>query len=492
MLSSVKETEGYASQFLEELAVIVGKLGLVDRHQNLSRYFEDWSGDNAGDGVAVVRPATVDEVCKVVRLCANNDVPVIPQGGNTGLVGGAVKSGGGCVVISLERLNGLRRIDPINLTATVDAGCILQDVKTAVGDHDCAFPISLGAQGSAQIGGIVSTNAGGTEVVKYGMTRNNILGLEVVLPDGTLWSNLTGLRKDNRGPDLSQLFIGGEGAFGIVTGACLKLSPAPGTVETAYIGCSGFDDAMTLLQQLRSQCHEFLSGYEIMSGECLAFARLADPDLRVPLDAPCAVYVLIELSCAGDLALRDILEAVLADAHEAGTIIDAAIAQNKSQASDFWRIREGLVEGHVINGYHVRSDVSVTLDNIPPLIDALEEMLRTEFPEWTPQAYGHAGDGNVHFNAIPPAAIGANEARSVGKRIEGRIFGIVGSFDGSFSAEHGIGRTKQAVFQNEGDPVSLGLLASFKHAIDPANLMNPGCLVAEGVARLAQVEELRL
>ena len=463
--------------FVRGLGAEIGVDAVVDANQDLSRYYKDWSGDYLGTGLVVIRPATVDDVCKAVRYCAHAGVPMIPQGGNSGLVSGAIDKSGRCVILSLERLNKIRNIDPVNLTATVDAGCILQNLKVAVAEHNCYFPVSLGAEGSAHIGGIVATNAGGTNVVKYGMTRANIMGLEVVLSDGRLWSSLLGLRKDNRGPDLAQIFVGSEGVFGIVTGACLKLSPAPKTIETAYVGCESFKTAMQVLTQLRARCHEFLSGFEIISNRCLPFAKLAKADLRVPIDEAAPVHVLIELSSVGQLPLREILESLLADVLESGLIVDAAIAQNQAQASSFWKIREGLVEGHAINGYHVRSDVSVKLGTIPDLIEQLEVMLAQDFPSWTPQTYGHAGDGNVHFNAIPPKDIDRATQRDVGRIIENAIFKIVGGLGGSFSAEHGIGRTKRDRFQATSDPVQFELLAALKNALDPAGLMNPECLI---------------
>ncbi|OAN71735.1 hypothetical protein A8B83_11650 [Rhodobacteraceae bacterium EhC02] len=464
-------------RLIRGLVAEIGADSVVDAAQDLSRYFRDWTGDYVGTALAVIRPATVDAVCKAVRYCAQEGVPIIPQGGNTGLVGGAIDKTGRCVILSLERLNQIRSIDPINLSAIVDAGCVLQTLKAAVAEQNCHFAVSLGAEGSAHIGGIIATNAGGTNVVKFGMTRANIMGLEVVLPDGRLWSNLLELRKDNRGPDLGQIFVGSEGIYGIITGACLKLSPALKTVETAYVGCSSFKDAMQLLNMLRAQCHEFLSGFEIISNKCLPFARLAYPDLRMPVDQSIAVHVLIELSCVAQLPLRDNLEAFLAEALEGEMIEDAVIAQNQAQAGSFWKIREGLVEGYAINGYHVRSDVSVKLSVIPNLIEQLEAMLHQDFPHWTPQTYGHAGDGNVHFIAVPPKGIDTQKTYETGRDIEAAIFRIVDDLEGSFSAEHGIGRTKRDRFCKTSDPVRVALLTAIKQTIDPAGLLNPDCLI---------------
>ena len=468
-----------ASPVLQKLVDELGADMLLRPDQNLERYLGDWSGDHHGATLAVLRPSTVEQVCNAITFCAQNGISPVPQGGNTGLVSGALDPSGNSVVLSLERLNAIREINPTNLSATVDSGCVLQTVKDALAEQGCYFPVTLGAQGSAQIGGIVSTNAGGTNVVKYGMTRDNILGLEVVLPDGTLWSSIEGLRKDNRGPDLTQLFIGSEGVFGIVTGVSLKLSPALQSIETAYAGCASFEQAMDLLQVLRTQCHEVLSGFEVISNTCLPLAQLTYPDIRFPISQDCPVHVLIELSSAGKMPLRDLLEVFLAEALEQEKISDAVLAQNQTQALEFWKIRDGLVEGHVINGFHVRSDVSVQIDRIPALTEQLQTMLATKFPAWTPQTYGHAGDGNIHFNALPPKDLDKVTARKIGKQIETEIFEVADNLGGSFSAEHGIGRTKRDRFAATADPVKLDLLRQLKQTLDPAGLLNPGSLLQQ-------------
>lgn len=470
-------------QIISDLVARFGTDIVVGPDQDLAKYLRDWSGDHQGHTIALLRPRDVAQVSALMGYCHDQSIAVVPQGGNTGLVSGAIDPAGGGVVLSLERLNRLRNVNPLNLTAVAEAGCILSTVKAAVEAAGCYFPVSLGAQGSAQIGGIVSTNAGGTNVVKYGMTSGNILGLEVVLPDGTIWSNLSGLRKDNRGPDLTQMFVGGEGAFGVVTAACLKLSPVLKTREMAYIGCAGFDVAMGLLHRLRRECHEFLSGFEVMSNECLPMARLVYPDIRFPVAETHLVHVLIELSSVGAWPLRDTLEALLVDEMEAGHIDDAVVAQNRSQAETFWKIREGLVEGHAANGFHVRSDVSVEINLIPELAAKLGAMLGRLYPDWLPQTYGHAGDGNIHFNAIPPQGLDAETCRRIGREIEAEIFNIVDQLKGSFSAEHGIGRSKRDRFVASADPVQTRLLSGVKQVFDPDGVMNPGCLVTTKESR---------
>ena len=450
---------------------------VLNHCEKCRKYLIDWSGDHVGKTLAVIRPSTIEQMCRAMKLCVHHNVQVIPQGGNTGLVSGAIDPSGRSVIFSTERLNHIRDINPVNLSATVEAGCILEVVKAKVAAENCHFPVSLGAQGSSQIGGIIATNAGGTNVVKHGMTREHILGLEVVLPDGTLWSNLSGLRKDNRGPDLKQLFIGSEGVFGVITAACIKLSPALKHVESAYVGCDGFDDAMVLLQNLRVACFEFLSGFEVISNTCLPLARKIHEPLRLPLSEANPVHVLVELSSTANVPLRSMMENFLATELEQGRINDAVVAQNQTQAKEFWKIREGLVEGHTKNGFHVRSDVSVQLEKIPTLIAKLESMLSEQFSGWTPQTYGHAGDGNIHFNALPPPSMALKTCRETGKAIETEIFNVVDQLGGSFSAEHGIGRSKRDRFAATGNNISLRLLANLKNTIDPGGLMNPDCLI---------------
>ena len=319
--------------------------------------------------------------------------------------------------------------------------------------------------------------AGGVQVIRHGMTAVHVQGLEMVLPDGRVVSSISGLHKDNRGPDPLRIAIGGEGAFGIVTAACLRLMPSHRHAANAYVGCESFDAALALFRLVRDQAYECLTGFEVMSADCLPLALLVDPDLRPPLQAP--VQVLIRLSTVARLPLDDMLQAVLAEATEGGLLQDAVIAQSDRQAARFWKLREAIVEGHSRRGYHVRSDVSVRLGDVPRLVAALEAMLETSFPHWIAQAYGHMGDGNIHFNALPPVGMDTTLARATGARIEARIFDIALSFGGSFSAEHGIGRSKAEWFSRTTAPERLDLLRRIKFAFDPDWRMNPGCLLTK-------------
>lgn len=450
---------------------------ILDSRMPADRYLSDWTGDHNGQALAILRPRSVEEVCRIVNLCAELSLPVVPQGGNTGLVSGAVAASSGFAVVSLERLNRIRRVSPDDFSMTVDSGCILQAVKEAAEEHNCIYPTALGAQGSCHIGGTIATNAGGVNVLRYGMTRDLVLGLEVVLPNGVLWNGLSDLRKDNRGYDLNQLFLGSEGTLGVVTGACLKLFPKPDRVETAYLGLQTFEQAMGLFTRARYACSDLLTGFEVIGSECIGMARYAYPDLPVPVSENTPVHVLFEVSSGSLTNLREMLETFLADEMASGTVVEAVLAENKSQALSFWKVREGLVEGHARKGFHVRSDVSVALSDIPPLIDALRGMLTRRFPGWMHQAYGHAGDGNVHFNALPPDGLDDARSREIGQQIEQAIFEVVEGLGGSFSAEHGIGRTKLDRFRKSMSNPHRHLVEALKNTLDPAGLMNPGCMV---------------
>ncbi|MBN9066492.1 MAG: FAD-binding oxidoreductase, partial [Rhizobiales bacterium] len=377
-------------------AVVLADLG------TLERYLRDWSGDHRGEVLAVVRPASVADVQRTVRFCRQYGLSVIPQGGNTGLVAGAAgRAPDRAVIVNLERLNRIRGIDAENLSLRADAGCTLQQIKDASEALDCQFPLALGAQGSCQVGGNAATNAGGVNVLRYGMTRDLVLGLEVVLPDGEFWNGFSALRKDNRGYDLKQLFIGSEGTLGIITGVEVKLFPRVKEVETAYVGVRSFTEAMALFRRGRSACADLMTAFEVIGAECMPFAQMIKPDLRIPIDAP--VHILMEASSSGRLGLRQFVVDFLAEASEDNLVVDAVVAETIAQARSFWAIREGLVEGQGRQGFHVRTDLSVRLSDVAALIEKGRLLVASRYPGWTSLAYGHAGDGNVHFNVVPPS-----------------------------------------------------------------------------------------
>jgi FAD/FMN-containing dehydrogenase len=467
---------GISPDILVALEHVLGQSGVAADAAGMEKYLGDWSGDHHGEALAVLKPASVADVQAAVRLCGALGLAMIPQGGNTGLVAGAIDIGAsrGAVVISLERLNRIRLVDADNFTLRADAGCILQHVKDAAENQDCLFPLALGAQGSCQIGGNAASNAGGVNVLRYGMARDLIVGLEVVLPDGDLWSGFTGLRKDNRGYDLKQLFIGSEGTLGIITGVETKLFPKPGRIETAYLGLPSFEAAITLFKQARRGCSDLISAFEIIGSECMELVHLVDPNIIAPVTAP--VHVLVELSSSAAIDLRTLLIDFLAGAMENHLVTDAVLAESGAQARAFWAIREGLVEGQAKRGYHVRTDLSVRISDIPTLIAQARRFVTLEHPGWISQAYGHAGDGNIHFNVLPPLGLAEPDARARGADITAGLYDIVNALGGSISAEHGIGRTRQRVYWAGMSPGHRKLVSTLKNALDPNGLMNPGCL----------------
>lgn len=443
-----------------------------------SRYVTDWSRDLTGRARVVVRPRTTDEVAAVVRHCAEHGLQVVPQGGHTGLVGGATPSGEGSeVVISLERLDRVREIDAENFTMTVEAGCILEQVHAAAAAADRLFPLQLSAQGSCQIGGNIATNAGGLNVVRYGMMRDLVLGLEAVLPDGQVWNGLRKLRKNNTGYDIKQLFLGSEGTLGIVTAACLKLFPRPTQVETVFLAVDSPAAAVALFGRARRDLSDLLSAFELLPRRGLELGLTAAPQSRDPLDAPSPFYVLMEVTASGLIDLRALIEAFLEGIVTDGLVPDGALASSAAQAAAFWQIREGLIEAQARQGRHLRTDVSVPISSIAPFLEETYAALSEAAPDCTPLAYGHLGDGNIHFNVLPPAGSDDAERLALLYRCEAVIFAGVDAMGGSISAEHGIGRVKRRAFLERTPALDIDLLCKLKSVLDPAGLMSPGRLL---------------
>jgi FAD/FMN-containing dehydrogenase len=458
----------------DELAIGLSAFGLVEDAVERARYERDWSGDHIGRARIVVRPRSTADVQEVVRCCAAMRVPVIPQGGHTGLVGGGTPADTGCeVVVSLERMNRIRSIDAAGFSMVAEAGCILAAVQEAARAQDLYFPLSLSAEGSCQIGGNIATNAGGINVLRYGMTRELVLGLEVVLPDGRLFEGLGGLRKDNTGYDLKQLFIGAEGTLGIVTAASLKLHPRPTQVETALLGLPSLTSAVELFAQARRDMGDLLSAFELMPRACIELALEVATDLRDPFD-PAPVYILLEAATGGLVELRPILERFLERAVEAGHVLDGVVAASTAQARDFWRLREGLIEAQVRRGRHLRTDVSIPISATPAFIERTEAALLASAPDCLPLAYGHLGDGNIHLNVVPPPGLPPERINPFLQRCEAIVFTELDRLGGSISAEHGIGTKKRAAFLARKPALQLDLMRRIKRALDPDDLMNPG------------------
>lgn len=463
---------------INELTALLGERGVLDDPQDLERYTTDWGGDRLGTPLAVVRPRSTEEVAAVVRFCHERRIAMAPQGGHTGLVGGALPDMDRPeLIISLERQRRIRQLDPLGFTMTVDAGCILEEVKRAAEAEDCYFPLALGAQGSCQIGGNIATNAGGVNVLRYGMMRELVLGLEVVLPDGRIWDGLKALRKDNRGYRLQQLFIGSEGTLGIVTGAVLKLLPRPQRSLTALLAVASVDAAVQLYGRARRECSDLLSAFELIPRLGMELAFEAASQLTDPLAARYPYYVLLELSSSGPVELDGLFERFLEQGMHSGLLLDGAMAANVAQAQRFWLIREAMVEGQRMRGEHLRTDVSVPISHIAQFVEQASAAVAETSPQATVLVYGHVGDGNLHFNILPPTDLAAEEASCLLQLLEGIIFAEVDRFDGSISAEHGIGRAKQEAYLARITETELSLLAGIKQLFDPLVLMNAGRII---------------
>ncbi len=465
---------------LSRLEAIVGPRGLVTNAADMAPYLIDWRGLYQGRAAAVVRPATTAEVAAVVAACAAADTPVVPQGGNTGMCGGSVPDGSGlAVVVALGRMNRVVELDALNNTMTVEAGCVLANIQEAAAAAGRLFPLSLGAEGSCQIGGNLSTNAGGINVLRYGNTRDLVLGLEVVLPDGRVWDGLRGLRKDNTGYDLKHLFIGAEGTLGIITQAVLKLFPRPSTRVTAFAGIGNPEAAVELLALLREHCGDRISAFELISRECVDMVCRHIPGARNPLPDPQPWYALTELGdMRADSELRGALEQALNAGIERGLVADVALAESEAQAGAFWRLRESIPEAAREEGLVYRHDIAVTVSQVPAFITTASRALEDKFPGVRIICFGHLGDGNLHFNAFLPGRSRSDaQARAEVADVNRVVHDIVQRFHGSISAEHGIGQSKRDELAHYKSDVELALMRAVKQAFDPRLLMNPGKVI---------------
>jgi FAD/FMN-containing dehydrogenase len=461
---------------LDAIKRAVGAKGFIADAGAMAPYLEEERRLYHGAARMVVRPASTAEVAAVVRICADAGIPIVPQGGNTGLAGGGVPDEDGtAVVLSLGRMNRVRAIDPIDFTITVEAGCILAEVQRAAAAADRLFPLSLGAEGSCQIGGNLATNAGGIAVLRYGNMRELTLGLEVVLPDGTVWDGLRALRKDNTGYDLKQLFIGSEGTLGIITAATLKLFPRPRDIETALLGLARVEDAMALFARARTASGDQLTAFELIPRLGLEMALRHGAEVTDPLAAPHRWYALLEVSSSqSDSGLRQSLEAFLGDAMSVGLVQDGTVARSTLQARDLWRIREAMVEGQKFEGGSIKHDVSVPVSRVADFVLKAIATVEATLPGIRPLAFGHVGDGNIHFNLSQPPA--ADTSVFLARRAEFNriVHDLAQSFGGSISAEHGIGRLRRDELPRYKSALELALMRKLKHAIDPSGLMNPG------------------
>jgi FAD/FMN-containing dehydrogenase len=469
-------TDPASHTFLAHCRELIGADQVLVDEADTAPYLTDWRGRFTGRARAVLRPGDPNQVAALVRLCAAHRVPVVPQGGRTGLVIGSVPDESGqAVVLSLRRLNRIRAVDPINRTMTVDAGCILHDIQHAASSHGMLFPLSLAAEGSCTIGGNLATNAGGTGVLRYGNTRELCLGLEVVTAQGQLWDGLRGLRKDNTGYDLRDLYIGAEGTLGVITGAVLKLFPQPKAGITALVALASCRDALSLLQMAQDTAGPTLTGYELMSDVCLRLVGKHFPGLPRPFPELHAQYALLELSSheSEQHAVR-LLEETIENALEAGLAQDAVVATSIAQSRALWAIREHIPLAQAADGKNIKHDISVPISRIADFVEATDALLANAWPGVQVVCFGHLGDGNLHYNIAPPDGTPHEAFLAYQGDVNRIVHDSVATFAGSISAEHGIGALKRDELPRYKAQVELDLMRAIKAALDPLGIMNPG------------------
>lgn len=463
---------------LEELAQLLGPQHLLTGTE-AETYLQDWRGRYRGNALAVARPGSTQELAAVVKWCVAHGVPMVPQGGNTGLCGGATPDvSGAALLISTARMNAIRHLDTENDTMVVEAGCILQAVQQAAREAGRLFPLSLAAEGSCTIGGNLATNAGGTQVLRYGNARELVLGLEVVTPQGEIWNGLRGLRKDNTGYDLRNLYIGSEGTLGIITAATLKLFPLPVAQCTAMLALESIEKAVAVLSAARSGFAAALTGFELIGANCLHAVVQCFPDQRIPFSADSAAapwFAVLELSDSESEAhARERFESVIGDCLEQGLILDAVIAENVAQSRALWHLRESIPLAEKALGKSVKHDISISASRMAEFVDTTNAALQQHFPGVEHVIFGHLGDGNLHYNVAPGTAYTEEALLERQSQIHELVHDRVHAFQGSISAEHGIGQLKRDYLPRYKDPVELALMRRIKASLDPAGLMNPG------------------
>ena len=460
---------------IEKLKAVVGPAGWQEDADALRPHLTEWRNVYRGKTALMVQPQTTGQVSEVVRLCADANVAIVPQGGNTGLCGGAIPDDSGeQILLSLSRMNAIRSVSPDNYSMLAEAGCILANLQQAAVQVDRYLPLSLAPEGSCQIGGNLSTNAGGTNVLRYGTARDQVLGLEVVLPDGTVWNGLRALRKDTAGYDLKHLFVGAEGTLGIITAANLKLFPIPRNLQTVFMAVENPGTAVALLARLREELGDQLQAFELIPARAIHFVRTHMPNYCAPFEEEYPWYVLLECSA---IAGTDAFEETLMRGIEEQLALDIIVAKNRSEADDLWRIRHAISEAQKLEGASLKHDVSVPVAVIGEFVTAAEAAVTDYIPEARVVAFGHMGDGNVHFNISQPKSWPAERFLSEREALATRVYDVVAEFDGSISAEHGIGVAKRAHLQQYRSATELALMRAVKAALDPGNTMNPGKVV---------------
>lgn len=465
------------AEFVAGLREILGERGVISDAADQAPYLSDARQRVESSCDIVARPSATAEVAEIVRRCQEADVPIVPRGGGTGLVGGTVAAGG--VVLSLDRMRAVQHVDPLNMTMTVEAGCILKDIQDAAQEAGCYFPLSLGAEGSCQIGGNISTNAGGAGVLRYGNTRELVMGLEVVLPNGEIWEGMNALRKNNMGYDLKQLFIGAEGTLGIITRAVLKLFPRPRTRVTLLAAMDGLERILPLFDLVRADLGDRVTAFELIPRLAMELCTRHIDGLADPFTEPHPQYALIEIaSPRADEDLRGEIEHVLGGALETGRISDAVFAENEGRALALWRLRESIPEAQTREGASIKHDVSVPVSRTTEFIEKANAALAPVVPGVRFCAFGHIGDGNIHYNLTQPVDADGAAFLDRAEEFHRIVHDMVVEMGGSISAEHGIGTFKKAELAHYRSSLELDLMRRIKRAMDPGNIMNPGKIIS--------------
>ena len=467
--------------FIQQLSTILEQKYILTQDLDKAPYLTDWRKRFTGKALAVVLPSTSSEVAQIVKLCSQHHVSIVPQGGHTGFCGGATPdSSGSQIILNLKRMNQIREIDVANQTITLEAGCILQTIQEKAAEQGFLFPLSLGAEGSCMIGGNLATNAGGTNVLRYGNARDLCLGLEVVTAQGEIWSGMKGLRKDNTGYDLRDLFVGSEGTLGIITAAVMKLYPLPISQWTTLVACETVANCISLLNLFQKRATSLLTGFEMMTKESLDLNAKHFPQMANPLCGNPPFTVLIELSDhESEAHVKQLLETVLEEAFEAELISDAVIASNLSQANAFWHMREHITLAQAEEGANLKHDITIPLSSLDDFIQATDTLMRVRYPGVRIINFGHLGDGNLHYNIAPPLGIDPkafNQANEMA--IHELVYGQVERCNGSISAEHGVGQLKLDGLRAHKGEVAHELMKTLKKALDPQNILNPHKVVS--------------
>ena len=467
------------AELLMALRERLGEAAVLTGHADTGAYCEDWRGLYRGRAMAVLRPSDTEAVAEAVRLCAAHGVALVPQGGNTSMVGGAaVGEDGREIILSLSRLNRIRVLDPLDMTLSIEAGVTLKAAQDAARQGGCLLPLSISSEGSAQIGGVLATNAGGNNTVRYGNARELVLGIEAVLADGSVFHGMRRLRKDNTGYSLRHLLVGSEGTLGIITAAVLQLVPLPRTIEVALCAIATPEAALGLFTRFRRQDPSAIQAFEFMSATSMAMVTRLIEGATLPLAGPAPFYVLVELAgTREDGGLRSLMEVVLAEALEDGSVLDAVIAESGPQRDAIWKLREEHSEAQKRAGGSVKNDVSVPVSRVPELIHRATAACTALMPGIRIAPFGHLGDGNIHFNLVQPEAMDRAAFLARDHEIMDAVCGVVRELEGSFSAEHGVGRLKPYMMEDWRGGAELAAMRRIKQALDPQGLLNPGKLL---------------